>query len=207
MNAPVAWRIARRELRGGLRGVRIFLLCLALGVTAIAAVGTVRAAIEQGLRDEGAIILGGDAEMEFTYRYASEAERAWMDAQAEGVSEVVDFRSMAVVERGDETERGLTQVKAVDGLYPLLGAVALDPPLPLDTALAGEGGLPGAVCSATPGGVGATAVMVPPAWPNSSNASGRFSCWWAWQGSPWAGSESRPLCAPTWPGRPRPSPR
>ncbi|MEM8958496.1 MAG: FtsX-like permease family protein [Pseudomonadota bacterium] len=145
MNAPVAWRIARRELRGGLRGFRIFLLCLALGVTAIAAVGTVRAAIEQGLRDEGAFILGGDAEMEFTYRYASEAERAWMDAQAEGVSEVVDFRSMAVVGRGEETERGLTQVKAVDGLYPLLGAVELDPPMPLDTALAGEGGLPGAV--------------------------------------------------------------
>ncbi|MCR9085909.1 MAG: drug:proton antiporter [Rhodobacteraceae bacterium] len=145
MNAPVAWRIARRELRGGLKGFRIFLLCLALGVTAIAAVGTVRAAIEQGLRDEGAIILGGDAEMEFTYRYASDAERAWMDAQAESVSEVVDFRSMAVVERGDETERGLTQVKAVDGLYPLLGAVELDPPIPLDTALAGEGGLPGAV--------------------------------------------------------------
>ena len=32
--------IARRELRGGLRGFRVFLACLALGVAAIAAVGT-----------------------------------------------------------------------------------------------------------------------------------------------------------------------
>jgi predicted lysophospholipase L1 biosynthesis ABC-type transport system permease subunit len=66
----VAWSIARRELRGGLRGFRVFLACLALGVAAIAAVGMVRAAIEAGLRDQGAVLLGGDAQMEFTYRYA-----------------------------------------------------------------------------------------------------------------------------------------
>lgn len=60
----MAWRIARRELRGGIRGFRIFLACLALGVAAIAAVGTVRQSIEEGLAREGAVILGGDAEME-----------------------------------------------------------------------------------------------------------------------------------------------
>ncbi|MEM1361998.1 MAG: FtsX-like permease family protein [Pseudomonadota bacterium] len=145
MNLPVAWRIARRELRGGLQGFRIFLLCLSLGVTAIAAVGTVRAAIEQGLRDEGAVILGGDAEMEFTYRFASDDERAWMNGVADRVSEIVDFRSMAVVDQDGVTERGLTQVKAVDGNHPLVGAVELDPPMPLDEALAGSDGLPGAV--------------------------------------------------------------
>ena len=44
-----AWRIARRELRGGVAGFRIFLLCLALGVAAIAGVGSVRVAISDGL--------------------------------------------------------------------------------------------------------------------------------------------------------------
>jgi putative ABC transport system permease protein len=75
----LALRIARRELRGGLRGFRIFLACLALGVAAIAAVGSVREAIQQGLSREGATILGGDAEMSFTYRFASDDERAYMD--------------------------------------------------------------------------------------------------------------------------------
>ena len=42
------WRLARRELRGGVRGLRIVLACLALGVAAIAAVGTLRASIEAG---------------------------------------------------------------------------------------------------------------------------------------------------------------
>ena len=66
MTLAVAARIARRELRGGLKGFRIFLACLTLGVAAIAAVGLLRSAIERGLQDQGAVLLGGDAAMEFT---------------------------------------------------------------------------------------------------------------------------------------------
>ena len=143
--ASVALRIARRELRGGLRGFRVFLACLALGVAAIAAVGSVRASIEAGLEREGAAILGGDASVELTYRFAEPEERAWLERTALAVSEIVDFRSMAVVDRDGEAERGLTQVKAVDGAYPLYGTVELEPEMPLATALDGADGLPGAV--------------------------------------------------------------
>jgi len=139
MSLPVAARIARRELRGGLRGFYVFLACLALGVAAIAAVGSVRVSITDGLKREGAVLLGGDAEMSFTYRYAEDDERAWMEEIAARVSEIVDFRSMVVVERDGRTERGLTQVKGVDDAYPLYGAVELDPPMPLQDALAGNG--------------------------------------------------------------------
>ena len=133
------WRLARRELRGGLRGFRIFLACLALGVAAIAAVGTVQSAIEAGLEREGAALLGGDAEVEFTYRFARPEERAYLDGIADRVSETVDFRSMAVVDGPQGPERGLTQIRAVDSAYPLVGAVALDPPIPLAQALADRG--------------------------------------------------------------------
>ena len=127
-----AWRIARRELRGGLAGFWIFLLCLTLGVGAIAAVGSVRAAIEGGLSRQGAVLLGGDAELRLTYRFATDAERAWMDDNAAQMSEVVDFRSMAVV--GDD--RALTQVKGVDADWPLRGQAQFDPALPVDKVLA-----------------------------------------------------------------------
>jgi putative ABC transport system permease protein len=145
MSLPVAARIAGRELRGGLKGFRVFLACLALGVGAIAAVGSVRASIEAGLTREGAAILGGDAQVELTYRFAEPGERAWMEGVAEEVSEIVDFRSMAVMERGETTERGLTQVKGIDGAYPLYGAVRLDPEQTLDEALSRQDGVPGAV--------------------------------------------------------------
>jgi len=144
MNATLAYRLARRELRGGLRGFRIFLACLALGVMAIAAVGTIRASIQAGLAEEGAALLGGDAVVRFTYRFATPEELEWMDSVALAVSETTDFRSMVVVE-GDPPERGLTQVQAVDDLYPLIGAVELDPPLPLEQAFAGTDQAPGAV--------------------------------------------------------------
>lgn len=145
MSLTIAARIARRELRGGLRGFRIFLACLALGVAAIAAVGTVRSSIEAGLSLEGAVILGGDAEIELTYRTATAAERAWLDETASAVSEIVDFRSMAVAGQGETAERGLTQVKAVDDAYPLYGRVQMEPAMELRQALAGQRDLPGAV--------------------------------------------------------------
>ncbi len=68
-----------------------------------------------------------------------------MTKTALNVSEVVDFRSMAVVDINGQVERGLTQVKSVDAAYPLIGAVQLTPNMPLNTALAGKDGLPGAV--------------------------------------------------------------
>ncbi|MBN8630368.1 MAG: FtsX-like permease family protein [Rhodobacterales bacterium] len=137
----LSFTIARRELRGGLRGFRVFLACLALGVAAIAAVGTLRTGIQQGLTDQGAVILGGDAEMRFTYRPADADERAFMDRVATQVSEVYDFRSMALID-GDQA---LTQVKAVDDAWPLTGSATLDPPIPVAEALADQNGLPGAI--------------------------------------------------------------
>jgi putative ABC transport system permease protein len=137
----LAFTIARRELRGGLRGFRVFLACLALGVAAIAAVGTLRTGIQQGLTDQGAVILGGDAEMRFTYRAADAGERAWMAGIATQVSEVYDFRSMILL----DADQALTQVKAVDSAWPLTGAATLDPPLPMAEALADRDGLPGAL--------------------------------------------------------------
>lgn len=140
----IAARIARRELRGGLAGFRIFLLCLALGVGAIAAVGSVRAAIEAGLMREGAVLLGGDGNIRLIYRFATEAERAGLDGVAAAVSEVVEFRSLAVAGPLDAAERALTQVRAVDAAWPLLGAPVFDPPLTVAQVLAGRDGRPGA---------------------------------------------------------------
>ncbi|MGQ0610724.1 MAG: ABC transporter permease [Paracoccaceae bacterium] len=127
-------------MRGGLRGFGVFLACIALGVAAIAAIGTVRAAIERGLTDQGAVILGGDAQIEFTYRFATEEERAWMASKAITVSEIVDFRSMAVVADASV----LAQVKAVGSAHPIYGTVEIESGITLAEALAANE-LPGAV--------------------------------------------------------------
>lgn len=58
MSLSQATRLARRETRGGLRGFSIFVACLTLGIATIAAIGSLRAAIEAGLAAEGATLLG-----------------------------------------------------------------------------------------------------------------------------------------------------
>ncbi len=142
---PVAVALARRELRSGIRGFWVLLACLALGVASIAAVGTVRSNIEKGLIDQGANLLGGDAEIELSYRFATGEEHQWMQDNSLSVSEIVEFRSMVVTDADAEMGQALTQLKAVDDRYPLIGEVRLDPPITLTQALAENDGVYGAV--------------------------------------------------------------
>ncbi len=118
------WRLARRELRGGLASLRIVLACLALGVAAITAVGTLRAATEAGLAADGARLLGGDIEIRTSQRPISPEAKAWAEARGARLSDVVEMRAMAVAASG---ERSLVELKAVDGAYPLYGELVLSP--------------------------------------------------------------------------------
>jgi putative ABC transport system permease protein len=116
------FRLARRELRGGFAALRIVLACLALGVAAITAVGTLRAATEAGLAADGARLLGGDVEVRTAQRPMSDAAKRWAVARGAILSEVVEMRAMAIAPTG---ERSLVELKAVDGAYPLYGELVL----------------------------------------------------------------------------------
>ena len=141
-NLSRAWRFARRELRGGLSGFRVFLACLAMGVAAIAGVGSLSDSIEAGMRADAKRLLGGDVDLRLTHREATDAQRAWLEENAEAVSMVVQLRAMAV--RPDGERRRLVEFKAVDGAYPLYGGLALEGGGSLDSALARSDGLWGA---------------------------------------------------------------
>ncbi len=114
----LALRLARRELRGGVRGLWIVLLCLALGVAVIAAVGSLRAATDRGLAEDGRRILGGDLEVESGSQPLPDALRDWLRARRATLSDVVQMRSMLVAPSG---ERQLVELKAVDRAWPLVG--------------------------------------------------------------------------------------
>ena len=119
-----AFRLARRELRGGIRGLRVFLACLVLGVSAIAAIGSLAASITAGIKAEARDLLGGDVEARVAYRSADATEREFLE-QNGVVSEIATMRAMARTQDGER--RALIELKAVGASYPLYGAVVLAP--------------------------------------------------------------------------------
>ncbi|MET3435598.1 FtsX-like permease family protein [Sphingomonas sp. 1185] len=117
----LAWRLARRELSVRFRGLRLLLLCLFLGVGALAAIGSLSDAIGGELAARGRVILGGDVEFAVSQRQADRLELAAMQA-AGRVSETIRMQSMAVSPDGTIAP---VQLKAVDAAYPLYGRLTL----------------------------------------------------------------------------------
>lgn len=138
----VAFRIALRELRGGLKGFYIFLACIALGTGAIAAVNSVSTAITDAISSEGRSLLAGDVRLELDNREATQAELAFMQGFGT-VSVSTGLRSMARL--ADGSDQSLVEVKAVDETYPLYGKLVAEPDRPLADLLAVEGNVYGAV--------------------------------------------------------------
>lgn len=149
MNLALAFRLARRELRSGFSGFRIFFASLVLGVMAIAAVGSLSEAFLTGMSEQGRILLGGDAMVDLVHRRTTPAEHAFL-ARHGRVSETASLRAMAYAVRGGkEDERQLVELKARDDLYPLYGKVRLSPDIALGDAFKCERGVCGAVAEET----------------------------------------------------------
>nr|CAD6599167.1 ABC transporter permease [Rhizobium sp. TCK] len=139
-----AWRLALREMRGGLSGFYIFLACIALGTGAIAAVNSVSRAITGAIATQGQDILAGDIRFELDNREAAPEELAFLQGLGE-LSVSSGLRSMARIPDG--SDQGLVEVKAVDGAYPLYGEFEAEPNRPLAELLQQHGEVFGAVAA------------------------------------------------------------
>ncbi len=140
----IAWRVCRRELRGGLSGFRIFLACLALGVGSIAAVGNVSESVLSALERDGRKLLGGDVELRLTHQEATGDQIDWLRANTERVAELATMRTTAY----GPDQRRLVELKAVDDAYPLFGEMELVDGVPFDGILDQKDGVWGAVTEA-----------------------------------------------------------
>jgi putative ABC transport system permease protein len=138
----LAFRLALRELRGGLGGFYIFLACIALGTGAIAAVNSVSQSITDAISTQGQSLLAADVRFELNNREAKPDELAYLESLGQ-ISRSTGLRSMARLPDG--SDQALVQVKAVDGAYPLYGTFEADPNQPLSTLLAARDGTYGAV--------------------------------------------------------------
>ena len=155
MNAPAAIpaargrppmaRFALRDLRGGLAGLRIFFLCIALGVAAIVGVESLARALNDGLGREGRVILGGDASFSLIHRRLSPDEQGFLERYG-SLSTIATMRGMARTASGDAA---LVEIKAVEPSWPQIGAAVFEPPMSPAEALAEKDGVFGAAVEET----------------------------------------------------------
>ena len=137
-------RLALREMRGGLSGFYIFLACVLLGTMAIAGVNSVSQMMTESIRSEGRTILGGDIRFETVGQPAEGSEREFIESLG-NVTEGVGMRTMA--RTADESDQTLVELRALDGSYPLYGALGLSPDITPQAALSETDGVYGAVAA------------------------------------------------------------
>ena len=142
----LAWRLALRDLRGGTRGLLIVLLCLGVGVASVAGIGSLRAALDQGIADSSRSILGGDLELSTGLGPLPPAVPAWFVKRGARVSETVNTRSILVAPSG---HRLLAAAHAVGPTWPLLGQVTTSPEGQFAALARGANGRPGLLLDPT----------------------------------------------------------
>ena len=134
-----ALRLALRQARGGRRHLAALFACVALGVGALVAVGTLGAGLEATLAREAKALLGGDVELRAARPLPADAEAALAGLARDGgrVVRVSELVAMAREPAGGASL--LVELKAPSAGYPLYGALATAPAAPLATLLEGDG--------------------------------------------------------------------
>ena len=121
MSWATAWRIARRDLNARFKGLRLLLVCIFLGTAALAAIGTLTAAIERELAANGQEFLGGDLQIELWQRSLNDDERGALEALG---TVSAGTRLQAMARKADIAAP--IELKAVDTRYPLYGTLTLE---------------------------------------------------------------------------------
>lgn len=116
-----AFRLAWRDLRGGLRGLGLMWLCLAIAVAAIASVLSLGSSIDRAIAGQGRRLLGGDLALSVAQRPASPRERSALAALGP-MSVTTTVRATVV---GQDGRTQLAELSGVDAAWPLAGELRL----------------------------------------------------------------------------------
>ena len=142
MNVKI-FTFARRNLRQGLAGFKIFLACIALGVTALVGIDSLARSLTDGLAAQGRTLFGADLVISRMHRAAEPAEISLIQSKGR-VTEIISLRGMARAHQ----KAALIDLKIVDQTYPLLDAPILEPASPLSAIMGENNGLYGVAADA-----------------------------------------------------------
>lgn len=142
-SASARWmlRFALSDLRSRLSVLKVFLACLILGVTLVAATASLYRVIEQSLLADTRALLGGDVELEASEPLPAEVLE-WIRATG-NVSLVRELNTVVSDELGEHFYNA--EILIPDAAYPLYGELGLTPDQPRAALLARQGDRWGAI--------------------------------------------------------------
>jgi putative ABC transport system permease protein len=132
--------MAWRETRGAWRHFLYFFACIAIGVGALVGVSLFSTNVERAVTKEARGLLGGDLEIRLTHPL-SLAGQAVLDSLKgrdmafTHVSELVAMAARTTFGSAVTQSTQIIELKAVESMYPLYGAIRLDPAQSLDVLL------------------------------------------------------------------------
>ena len=134
-------KFAVTDLRSRLSALKVFLACLILGVTLVAATASLYRVIEQSLLADTRALLGGDVELDASEPLPDDV-RAWI-RRSGSLSLVREFDTLVSDSAGEGFFRA--EILIPDDAYPLYGELQLTPDQPRSALTAREDGLWGAI--------------------------------------------------------------
>lgn len=141
--ASARWmlRFALSDLRSRLSVLKLFLACLILGVTLVAATASLYRIVEQSLLADTRAFLGGDVELEASEPLPDDVLK-WIRATG-SISLVRKLNTVVSDELGEHFYS--VEILVPDGTYPLYGELQLTPDQPRADLLARQGDRWGAI--------------------------------------------------------------
>ena len=113
------FKLALRDLRGGLSGLGLLWLCLAVAIAGLASVTSLASSIDRAIADNGRALLGGDLMLSTSAREAGAEEQAAIQSLGRA-SKTITTRSMLV---GPDGRSQLVELTGVDANWRLAGEV------------------------------------------------------------------------------------
>jgi len=133
-NLQISLKLAKKELYHGWKHFSVFVACLILGVTVMAAVNTSGYIVKNSLKNEAQSLLGGDIEIRIRGVEATEEQKQFIKKYGK-MSYVATLRSVIF----EKDIHNLVEIKAVDDNYPLIGSIEFNEQISQKDVFSGNG--------------------------------------------------------------------
>ncbi len=121
---PFSWKLALRDARPQWKSLLLYTSAVIAGVAALVAILSFRNDVLLTVDDQARELLGADLEIRATQPFNEEV-KAFIDSIGGSESRAVEFNSMVIY--GKDGQSRLSQIRAIEGPFPLYGSIKTNP--------------------------------------------------------------------------------